>query len=83
MTNKFTVFAPTNEILSSAMLGGASDKAKNTLLSTHVLNRDVPAVNLYDGQKTESLVMGRFIHVTEIELKKWRNYRYSYYEVTK
>ncbi|XP_019862958.1 PREDICTED: uncharacterized protein LOC109591737 [Amphimedon queenslandica] len=76
----FTVFAPTNEILSSAMLGGASDNAKNTLLSTHVLNKDVPAVNLYDGQKIESLVMGRFIHVTEIELKKWKNYRYSYYE---
>ena len=59
------------------------DNAKNTLLSTHVINKDVPAVNLYDGQKIESLVMGRFIHVTEIELRKWQNYRYRYYEVTK
>ena len=81
MKGHFTVFAPTNEILSKAALGGAPADAKNALLSSHVLGKDVPAVELYDGQKIESLNSGRFIHVTEIEMRKWKNYKYRYYEV--
>lgn len=81
-SNKFTIFAPTNEVLVSSGLDTLSSTDLETVLRSHVVGKLVPAIKLTNGQKIASLSTGRFIHVTEVELKKWVKWKYYYYEVS-
>lgn len=81
-SNNFTIFAPTNEVLSSSGLDTLSSTDRETILRSHVVGKLVPAIRLTNGQKIASLNPGRFIHVTEVELKKWNKWRFYYYEVS-
>lgn len=81
-SNKFTIFAPTNEVLVSSGLDELSPTDRETVLRSHVVGKLVPAIKLMNGQKIASLSTGRFIHVTEVELKKWAKWKFYYYEVS-
>lgn len=81
-SNKFTIFAPTNEVLVSSGLDTLTSTDLETVLRSHVVGKLVPAIKLTNGQKIASLSTGRFIHVTEVELKKWVKWKYYYYEVS-
>ena len=77
-----TVFAPNNDILAAANLSSTlSTNDIDTILSSHVVNKLVPAVSLYDGRKISTAATDRFIHVTEIELKNCKPFNCHYYEV--
>ena len=81
-SNNFTIFAPTDEVLMSSGIDTLLPTDLETILRSHVVGKLVPAIKLTNGQKIASLSPGRFIHVTEVELKKWNKWRYYYYEVS-
>jgi hypothetical protein len=81
--DKFTLFVPTNEILMANNFTqlNLSESQLIKIVGSHIVRNVKLASKLYDGQIIPSLVTGKNIHVTEIELKKYKKPGYYYYEV--
>jgi uncharacterized surface protein with fasciclin (FAS1) repeats len=80
--DKFTLFVPTNEILMANNFTqlNLSESQLIKIVGSHIVRNVKLASKLYDGQIIPSLVTGKNIHVTEIELKKYKKPGYYYYE---
>ena len=65
-SNRFTVFAPSQDALSDLNVGEVDDLT--TLLSSHLVCRALRSDRLFGGRRIPTLADGRFIQTTSVRV---------------